>query len=282
MNEPTLRPRSLVWATDVDVLPRDRVVERRDGYLVVRSPSNPHHYWGNLLLFDDAPASGDAERWEALFEDAFADEPHVRHRTFAWDRTDGRAGAAVDEFGPRGYEIEESMGLVARPDEVTPHPRANRDVIVRALDPGEGSDENLWDEVIELQVAGRDEGFEEESYREFSAARQRDRRELFREGRGAWFVALDPADGAVVASCGVVVTAGRGRYQAVETAAVHRRRGIASRLVAEAARIAADDHGAEQLVIVADAGYHALGIYESLGFERREHCFGACLMPHAR
>ena len=52
-------PRSLVWATSIDVLPPDRVVERRDGYLVVRSPANPAHYWGNLLLFDDAPAAGD-------------------------------------------------------------------------------------------------------------------------------------------------------------------------------------------------------------------------------
>ena len=52
-------PRSLVWATDYDVLPVDHVVERRDGYLVVRSPGNPAHYWGNLLLFDDAPQHRD-------------------------------------------------------------------------------------------------------------------------------------------------------------------------------------------------------------------------------
>jgi hypothetical protein len=32
-------------------------------------------------------------------------------------------------------------------------------------------------------------------------------------------------------------------------------------------------------VIVADAGYHALGLYESLGFERKEHVYGVCLPP---
>ena len=73
------RPRSLVWATDIDVLAVDRVVERRDGYLVVRSPSHPAFYWGNLLLFHDPPAAGDGARWEALFEEAFGDEPGVRH-----------------------------------------------------------------------------------------------------------------------------------------------------------------------------------------------------------
>jgi hypothetical protein len=55
-------PRPLVWATDLDVSPLNRVVERRSGFLVIRSPSNPAHYWGNLLLFDREPVAGDARR----------------------------------------------------------------------------------------------------------------------------------------------------------------------------------------------------------------------------
>jgi ribosomal protein S18 acetylase RimI-like enzyme len=272
-----LVPRSLVWATDIDVLPVDRVIERRDGYLVVRSPSNPAHFWGNLLLFDEPPAAGDASRWEACFEDAFGSDPRVRHRTFAWDRTDGETGAAREEFGTRGYDVEESVGLVAEPAAIRPHPRENRDVVVRALDPAEGADDALWTAVLELQVVGRDEGHDEHGHREFSRARMDDRRVLFRAGRGAWYVAIDPAREEVVGSVGVIVTAGRGRFQAVETAAAHRRRGIASRLVAEAGHHAAENYGAEQLVIVADPGYHALGLYESLGFERRERVCGVCL-----
>ena len=270
-------PQSLVWATDLDVLPLDKVVERRDGHLHVRSPTNPVHYWGNLLLLDDAPVAGDGERWEALFDSAFADEPRVRHRTFAWDRADGTTGAAAEEFVARGYELEETVGLVAeRPGR---HPRENRDVVVRSLDPT--GDEELWDAVLELQVAGRDEGHDEETHRSFMLARVRDWRALLVEGRGAWYVALEPGSGELAGSCGVVVTDGRGRFQAVEVAAAHRRRGIASRLVAEAAERARADDGAERFVIVAEAGYHALGLYESLGFERREHCFGVCRWPHA-
>src|SRR5262249_11306717 len=49
--DPAVVPRSLVLATDLDVLAPDSVVERRDGYLLVRSPSNPTFYWGNFLLF---------------------------------------------------------------------------------------------------------------------------------------------------------------------------------------------------------------------------------------
>jgi ribosomal protein S18 acetylase RimI-like enzyme len=265
-----------VYATGLDVLPFDRVVERRPEFLLVRSPSNPAHYWGNLLLFDRAPVEGDALHWEELFDDAFSDEPRVRHRTFAWDRTDGDIGAA-QEFVSRGYRLDESIGLVADAHQLVPHPRENRDVVVRALDPA--ADEALWDAVVELQLAGNDGEHEEVSHRAFTRARLDDLRALFRAGRGAWYVALDPESGEVAGSCGVVVTAGRGRFQAVDTALAHRRRGICSRLVVEAARRAAADYGAERFVIVADAGYHALGLYESLGFERREHVFGVCLWP---
>jgi ribosomal protein S18 acetylase RimI-like enzyme len=150
-------------------------------------------------------------------------------------------------------------------------------VVVQALDSTIGADEALWDAVVELQVAGRDDGHEEKAYRSFARARLQDLRELFRAGRGAWYVAIEPSTGDVVGSCGVVVTAGRGRFQAVDTALAHRRRGISSRLVVEAARRASADYGAKRLVIVADADYHALGLYESLGFERAEHVFGVCL-----
>ena len=274
-------PRSLVWATDVDTLPLDRVVVRRDGYLVIRSPSNPSHYWGTLLLFDGPPRAGDAARWEALFDAELGRDPRIRHRTFAWDRTDGEAGAAQEEFVSRGYTLEESVGLVASAGRLRAHPRENREVVVRTLDPDPGADAELWDAVVELQVAGRDEGHEEHAYREFARARLETRRALFRAGRGAWYVALDPVTGAVAASCGVVVTAGRGRFQAVDTALEYRRRGIASRLVVEAARRSAAAHEADRFVIVADPDYHALPLYESLGFEPRERVFGVCRWPCA-
>jgi ribosomal protein S18 acetylase RimI-like enzyme len=271
-----LIPRSLVWATDLDTLPLDRIVTERDGYLLVRSPGNPAHYWGNLLLFNDPPAAGDGLRWEALFEAEFGDEPRVRHRTFAWDRSDGTAGAARQEFGARGYDVEETIGLVAKAAQVRARARENREVVVRALDPSPGADEELWRAVVELQVAGRDEGHDEQEYRLFTSARLDDRRALFRAGRGAWYVAVDPASGDVAASCGVVVTGGRGRFQVVDTALAYRRRGICSRLVVEAAQRSAELYGAERFVIAADPGYHALGLYESLGFERAEHVVGVC------
>ena len=272
-------PRSLVWATDIDVLAADHIVQRRDDYLVVRSPGSPTFWWGNLLLFEDPPGPGDGARWESLFELEFACLPLVAHRTFAWDRADGSIGAAPLEFAARGYKLDPMVGLVASPDRITAHPRANREVTVRPLDPSAGADEPLWAATIELQHADREPTVPAAEHREHCIARQHDLRSLFCAGRGAWYVALSPG-GEMVAGCGIVATGTRGRFQAVVTAEAHRRRGICSRLVVEAARHAAAVHDLEMLVIVADAGYHALGLYESLGFSRRERVTGACRPPH--
>ena len=126
---------SLVWATDIDVLEPDRVIVRRNGYWAVQSPSNPTHWWGNFLLFDEPPAAGDGERWDALFRVEFGAHPEVTHHAFAWDRTDGEAGEAASELVTGGYELEWSAGLIATPRQIAAHPRANADVIVRPLEP---------------------------------------------------------------------------------------------------------------------------------------------------
>jgi GNAT superfamily N-acetyltransferase len=270
-----------VWATDYDVLPVDHVVERRDGYLLVRSPGNPAHYWGNLLLFDDAPQQRDGERWERLFELEFGENPLVQHVTLAWDRVDGALGSAREEFVARGYELDEVVWLVADSGALLMHPRANREVVIRELDPQPGADRDLWDQAIELQVASRDDFLDERTYREFLGRRLEDLRVMFRARRGAWFVAMYPGRDEVVAACGVVFTGERGRFQAVDTAAAHRRKGISSRLVVEAAGRAAG-HGARRFVIAAEPDYHALGLYESLGFQRVERVAGVCRRPTTR
>jgi GNAT superfamily N-acetyltransferase len=271
---------SLVLATDIDVLEHNHVLARLDGYWVVQSPTNPTFWWGNFLLFDEAPAAGDGDRWENLFEEAFGAHAEVTHRTFAWDRTDGRAGAADRELVARGYELERTTGLIATPAEITPHVRADSVADVRVLDPN--ADEPLWDQVIAVQMAQAAGEYQDAGYHEtFSRRRQAALRELFRdERRGGWYVAV--LDDQVVGSLGIVVTGGRARYQSVDTVEAHRGKGIATRLVVEAARHAASRQEIDHFVIAADPEYHAIGIYESVGFRPRESVVGAMLKPAGR
>lgn len=269
--------KSLVWATDIDVLERDRLLERRDGYWAVHSPTNPTFWWGNFLLFDEPPGAGDGERWEALFEAEYSGRSEVTHRTFAWDRTDGASGDAEREFVERGYELEWTAGLIAAPERIVTHVRANTDVMVRALDPRAGAEADLWDQVLRRQMSQAPEGTGGDYHLTFLRRRQAELRRLFEEGRGAWYAALLAEE--VVSSLGIVVTGVRARYQDVHTSESHRGRGIATRLVADAAAVAASRHAIDHFVMAADPDYHAIGIYESVGFERRELVVGAMRKP---
>ena len=273
-------PRSLVWATDIQVLPRSRVLERRDGYLVVRSPENPSHHWGNFLLFDAPPAAGDGTRWEQLFEAEFPRPSGVAHRAFGWDRADGALGEAPVEFASRAYELEQIVGLSVLAGGARSHPRENREVTIAELDPGPGGDPQLWEQVVEIWVSSSEvEAAREATRRAFVRARLSELRALFTAGMGSWYVALDASRNEVVGCCGIVADGSRGRFQSVDTRADWRRRGVCSRLVVEACRHSEREHGVERFVIAADAGYHALGLYESLGFEPVERTAGVCLDP---
>jgi ribosomal protein S18 acetylase RimI-like enzyme len=272
----TVDIRSLIIATDLDVLPASSTIEDHGAYVVVRSTSNPSHYWGNVLIWRDAPQLGDREHWEATFLREFGTERESSHVAFTWDTRDGKLGAAEEELAAFGYDLESEVGLVATPEQLVEHPRANRDVTIRQLD--WDGDEQLWAAAIDLMVDNRDDGHGAQSHRTYVERRMRDRRELFAQGRGAWFLALTP-DGEAAASCGVVVTDGRARFQSVDAAKRFRRRGIASRMVHDAGRAAIDEFGADRLVIVADADYHALPLYQSLGFVELERAWGACWWP---
>jgi ribosomal protein S18 acetylase RimI-like enzyme len=244
------------------------MVLRRAGYWTVRSPSNPGHYWGNWLLFDRPPEPGDGARWQARFAAEF---PELGHCALAWDVTDGALGATRLEFPD--FELEQTVGLVAPAGGPTAHPRANPEVQIRAL----SAQDAAWDGVLalwEAQNAEREDAHPADAYQRYARSRLGELRALFAAGRGAWFVAEER--GVLVGSLGVVVTDGRARYQSVDTAASHRRRGIASRLVYEAAQQVRAAWTISSFVIAADLDYHALGIYESLGFQRIEQVSGVC------
>jgi GNAT superfamily N-acetyltransferase len=160
---------------------------------------------------------------------------------------------------------------------VRPHPRENREVRVHALNPEGEQDADLWAQVIAVQAKEPPSGTGGDYHLRYLRDRQAGQRELFRAGRGAWFVALE--GDRVVASLGIVVTAGRARYQHVDTVESHRRRGIASRLVVEAARLSSEAHQIDHFVIAADPAYHALGLYRSVGFEPVEAVSALQLNP---
>ena len=234
----------------------DGVVLDRGDYLVVKTPSNPGFFFGNFLLFFQAPQPGSLFRWKELFKKEFADTPEVQHFTFLWDSPSEGLGE-VTEFGAEGFQVDFSVVLTAR--SVHKPQKLNSCITVRPI-----STDAEWREVIASQIRSKATEYEEIMYREFKEKQMARYRTMSEQGMGHWFGAF--LNEKLVGDLGIFQEGSLGRFQSVETHPDFRRQGICGRLVFESARYALNQMGVTDLVMVADENYHAAKIYESVGF----------------
>lgn len=273
---PDPAPLTLGWATDLAVLRLggSEVTDHGD-HLVVRTPQNPDFYWGNFLLARDAERANDVEHCLGLFRSAFPGATHVAIGLL------GRADPTA--WGPAGVEIGTEDVLVA-----TSPPQVERPAGYQIA---QFHDDASWAQAADFIVAQTlaDLGFPASGMTpaqrdhvgvltSFERRRVATRRALADSGRAAFFGAF--ADGQLVSDLGIVLLdpdpggglppdpqlAGTARYQTIRTHPAHRRRGLASALIAHAARWA-QQRGALRFVLVADAGTAAAKLYRGLGFQ---------------
>ncbi len=196
-------------------------VEDRGDHLVVRSPHNPTHWWGNFLLLERAPAAADAARWLERFAATFPDAGHV---AFSVDGTHGRV-SDLDPWAAAGLVVEAQAVMTASGVRTT---RRRSDAVCRAL----VSDED-WAQSVELRVRCSDGREEPAAFRTYATAQAQTRRQLVDAGHGGWFGAFD--DDRLVSQLGLFVAGpGLARFQSVETDPDFRRRGLAGTLIAHA------------------------------------------------
>ena len=249
---------SLGFRTDLALLQLGGTqVEDRGDHLVVRSPHNPHHWWGNFLLVRSVPEPQQAGRWVQRHAEAF---PGARHATLGFDGTDGTV-ADLSGFAALGLTAESATVMTARSVQPGgPHPEA----VCRQL-----TSEDDWRQYVELNVRCNDRG-DPALHRPFAEARAQTHRRLVEAGHGGWFGAF--VDGRLACQMGLFsASPGLARFQSVETDPEFRRRGIARALVQHVSRYGFQQLGAQTLVMVADPEYFAIDLYRSVGFAATEY-----------
>ena len=260
---------SLGWQTDLIFARFDGQVVDRGNHVLVRTPSNPTFWWGNFLLFQHAPGAGDLERWTALFEEEIgARQPESRHRAFGIDVRERLM--LPPDFAAAGYTLNEATVLTLAREQLREPPKAlPGGVEFRVLELPRDSAA-----VVDKQAAVDAKRYEAAGYRLF-AERQMARYALMQDaGLGHWFGLVGHVGGRAVlaASCGLFRDPARdeglGRFQYVSTHPEWRRRGLCTALVHAACRHGFEAMGLRTLVMVADPDDVAIGVYESLGFER--------------
>lgn len=229
-------------------------IAARGGCLVVHTPKNPDYWWGNFLLLPGPVEAVAVEMWETMFVREF---PDAVHRAFGIDGTDGQAGDP-DALAALGVETEVSTVLTATSADLS-----GFDASGSAYRPLKSDAD--WEQLIDLNLTCDDKFADTAMHRDFVRRKRDETRNLVEAGHGAWFGGFAGTE--LVAGLGIFSDgSGLARYQSVETHPAHRRRGHARRLLHAAGRYAGSVLGARTLVIVADPGYHAIGLYRSVGF----------------
>ena len=246
---------SIAYQTDIGIRRLGGAqVEDRGDHLVVETPANRGFWWGNFILLATPPRPGDAARLRELFTRTF---PAAAHLALGVDGVDGEAGDA-ETLSELGVEVEINHVLSAG-QLSEPGPPAGGAVVRRLRD------DDDWGQAVEVRLEVYDEA-ENDAHRAFVELQLAESREICERGEGGWFGAF--ADGQLVSTLGLIrAVPDVGRYQTVETLDAYRRRGLAGRLLFEASRWGASTLGLRRLVICADPEYHALRLYQALGFE---------------
>jgi len=262
-----MRVRSLALTTDLGLAATHGIVIDRGDYIVVSTPDNPTFYYGNYLALPAAPQVGEVTYWTRRFSEELGKNPEIRHVTLCWDGTSGEVGAR-DELVAAGFKVELHQAMTATTVAAPAIP-----LEIRALAPQE------LRLTADLAFAIGDD--HSDHYRQFLTRQASWRKALVERGLGTFWGAFDrdgQTSGQLVGSLGIVPLGRLARYQDVQTATSHRKRGIASALLATAA---ASPHGAELVVIVAEPNSAASRVYERAGFRFAEHVGSACLRRRA-
>lgn len=252
---------SVALATELELAATCGTITDRGDYLVVRT-NDPSYYLGNVLVLPSPPQVGEVAYWRRRFADEFRAYPGVRHVAFRWDGSAGDPGAR-DELRAAGFEIEDHWVMAAE------HVAAGSTTLpIRPLHPSE------MQLVADLGFAIADD--HSDTYRHFLNRRAGWKADLVEAKLATFWGAFDGSE--LVGSVGLVPLAGVARYQDVQTAATHRKRGIASALLSTAATAVSVD----RYVIVAEPESEASRIYTRAGFAVIERMVSAFSAPASR
>jgi ribosomal protein S18 acetylase RimI-like enzyme len=239
----------------------DGLAADRGDCWAIHSLANPNFFWGNLLIFDRPPQRGDADAWIRRFKLEFTD-PRIYHVTLAWQSARGEIGD-VSEFLQRGYLLESTAVLTAR--EVRKPFRHNSDLVVRPL-----AGERDWEDMLAVQMAYAHSHISTANWENFYRTQAARYQAMERAGLGHWYGGF--FEGRLVAGLGIfhqgVSGDGLGRFQTVSTHPEFQRRGFCQTLVYESSRLALASGRVQELVMCADPEYHAIRLYEAVGFQR--------------
>jgi RimJ/RimL family protein N-acetyltransferase len=252
--------RSLALLSDLVVLGTAATVKVTDSWLSVRTPDMPTLRLGNAVLFPRPPTVTDVPSWPELLQTEVGPGA-AAHGRLAWEGGQPER-ATYQAFADIGYEPYDSLSMVT----TTLNTRSgSSNVSIRLI-----RDTADWVDLLAFQDPSRQAPGGARSG--LAAKRIGLYQTRAKQGTGAWFAGY--RDGSVVGCCGVMIGHRIARFQGLKTSPEYRRSGIGVSLVRAASEWALSVDGVKQLVAVVDPDYHALRLFQSIGFEPHDLACG--------
>jgi GNAT superfamily N-acetyltransferase len=247
-----------ILATELRLLEPICTFEEHPGYLVYRSELFRNYYGGNGIEILDPTGMSLAE-WEAISRRYF-DPARFVHTTFTFaDRPEFKAIA--DEAEHAGYNVERNVYMYL--DTVD-----NCRAVPAELEVCTVGTEEEWGELAAFEqrdYVGAD--WNDPSYT--GPDRLFEKKRFISDAIGIeWFLLKRRGEPEILSKLGIFVHNGIARLQDVATARDQRRKGYAGYLVGFAVSHALQTLGARGAALLADSDYHAVTLYEKLGFAR--------------
>lgn len=254
--------RSLGFRSDLLLISLQGEIVAHEDVIQAITPHNPDYYWGNFLVFPQAPSEADVEGWPQRFHELFSTYEGVKHIAFGWDGIDGQKGH-VQPWLDQGYILEELSVMTANATQLCSPPHLHPTVEVRPLH----TDQD-WAAATALQIQCGLEFYTSAEYSDFKRTQMHSYRTLTQRGHGHWYGAF--LKETLVADLGLFHGDGIGRFQSVETHPDYRRQGFCRTLVYEASRHSLAQHPSHTLVIVANTDAPAMRVYADVGYTSTE------------
>lgn len=257
------------WRTDFLLHRFGAEVRELPDCVAVRTPGHEGYYWGNCLMLPRCPADADLAHWLRRFEEEVAaGRPGVRHVAIGVVGSPPAEGALASWLAA-GFDIIETATMRLRTGGLREaEPPAAGPLALQRLD---FADVGGIEAHLALQAADP-QGHEPAGYRRFRERQMARFAQVHQAGLGDWFGLW--CDGTLVADCGLLYDGTLGRFQNVLTHPDWRRRGLCRALVRAVCLHGFEAHGLQELLMCADPDDIAIGIYESVGFERFDREWG--------
>lgn len=252
------------WRSDFILHRHGALVAEREDCLVVRTPANPNFYWGNFLLLPQAPRDDALAHWMDRFDDEITRlQPASQHVALGINAAP--AGETLPTWVAAGFELLHTAVLELRPGQLrAPARAALGEVQVRPLDLAHELEAAVAQQCADVH------GFDPENYARHRRLQMQRYARMAEAGEALWFGAW--CDGVLAADCGLMrdhtAPGALGRFQHVTTHPLWRRRGLCRTLVHEVCRHGFETWGLARTLMCADPDDVAIGIYQSLGFQR--------------